>query len=397
MTADARLEVLNVTHDGLGPVIENIHLFVPGASTTTPLRGWKLGRDASNQLRIETTAPQTTWRVDLNDGSLTISSTATNALVTATVPAPKDRLIARLMDPDGVPVNWTGTDEVHDGYGGSETQSRSFLPRTNADVMYFALGPVSASTLHSLFDRPTDTAIDFPEQTTLLRNSQNPDLFDATIPVPGNAVLRLIPDYFTKALGVPYYTPFDDSHFPSAPVVWSSWTSYYADVTEEDIVRNADWLAAHLKPYGFQYVQLDDGYDRGSHGEHYWIENWDAKRFPHGPKWLADYIQSKGLRAGIWLVPNAYAGAVNQHPDWYLRDKHGKIVLDYSTPALDSSNPEVMAFLKHEFHHVSTTGDLITTSSMASTPCRSTFREWIASACTTARLTRWWSTGTAWS
>ena len=28
-------------------------------------------------------------------------------------------------------------------------------------------------------------------------------------------------------------------------------------------------------PYGFQYVQLDDGYDRGKNGEHYWIENWD--------------------------------------------------------------------------------------------------------------------------
>ena len=108
-------------------------------------------------------------------------------------------------------------------------------------------------------------------------------------------------------------------------------------------------LAEKLKPYGFEYVQLDDGYDRDPKGQHYWIENWNHDRFPHGPEWLAHYIKSKGLRAGIWLVPNAYAGAVKQHPEWYLRDVHGNLILDYSTPALDSSNPEVLEFLKKLF------------------------------------------------
>ena len=35
-------------------------------------------------------------------------------------------------------------------------------------------------------------------------------------------------------------------------MVWSSWTSYYQDVTEQDMVRNTDWIANYLKPYGFQ-------------------------------------------------------------------------------------------------------------------------------------------------
>jgi hypothetical protein len=131
--------------------------------------------------------------------------------------------------------------------------------------------------------------------------------------------------------------------------VWGSWTSVYKDVTEEDIVRNTDWIAANLMPYGFEYVQLDDGYDRGEKGEHYWIERWDARKFPRGPKWLAGYIKSKGLRAGLWIVPNAYAGAVQEHPDWYLRDKDGKFILDYNTPALDSTHPQVLDFLKREF------------------------------------------------
>ena len=51
--------------------------------------------------------------------------------------------------------------------------------------------------------------------------------------------------------------------FRKAPMVWCSWDSCYDDVREEDIVRNVDWIAAHLKPYGFDYIVLDDGYDRG--------------------------------------------------------------------------------------------------------------------------------------
>ena len=45
-----------------------------------------------------------------------------------------------------------------------------------------------------------------------------------------------------------------------APMVWCSWSSYFADATEADIVKNVDWLAEHLRPYGFQNVTIDDGY-----------------------------------------------------------------------------------------------------------------------------------------
>ena len=349
VTADARTERIQLTFANLGIVMASIQLLEAGDGHDTPLHDWTLGKDAGNQLTVRSERPRTFWRFEVEDDSLIISTTAGNGVVIASTPASKTRQLARLIDNGGVPVNWSGTDEVHDGYGGPVTQRRSYLPPKNGSVMYFSLGSVSGSTFHSLFDRPTDMAIDFPEQTVLVRNHADPDRLDTTIPVPESAVIRIIPEYFTKTLGVPYYVPFDDSHFPRAPVVWSSWTSYYADVTEADMVRNADWLAEKLKPYGFEYVQLDDGYDRDPNGQHFWIENWNRERFPHGPHWLAQYIKSKGLRAGIWLVPNAYAGAMKDHPDWYLRDIHGNPILDYSTPALDSSNPEVLAFLKKLF------------------------------------------------
>jgi len=331
---------LTIAREGLGTLMRNVRLGLRGAPAFS---GWSAERLEGGRLSIKTVRPRTGWMLQLAPDAFIISGTSSDGILTAEAPAPPDRIVARTMDPQGVPVDWIGTPEVSTDYGGSVTRNRSHLPRRNPDVLYFALGQISASTLHSLFDRQTDTAIDFTSETVLTRSTKDPDLLTVTMPVPGNSIIFVIPEYFTKTLGVPYYVPFDDRVFRHAPMVWSSWPSYYDAVREEDIVSNTDWLAANLKPYGFQYVQLDDGYDRDAQGRHYWIENWDRHKFPHGPQWLTSYIKSKGLRAGIWLVPNAYAGALREHPEWYLRYKrNGSIVRDYQTPALDATNPQVL-------------------------------------------------------
>jgi len=355
ISADEQQATLTIGRENLGPILQEVRLNLRAANRPMPLKRWTVKKESDTRLIIKTAEPRSTWVFQLTPEALRISSTTADAVLTAEAPAPADRIVARLLDPQGVPVTWEGTDEVKNGYGGSETKNPSFLPRANPDVMYFALGQVSAANLHSLFDRKTDTAIDFPEQTAMQRHRKDSDLLDITVPVPGNAAIRVIPDYFTRKLGLPFYLPFDDTDFPRPPAVWSSWTSYYIEVKEDDIVRNADWIAANLKPYGFEYVELDGGYDgSGNIGtavgtDHTWITNWDQAKFPHGPKWLTDYIKSKGLKAGIWIVPNAAAGQVQAHPEWYLHYKDGKIVRDYDTPALDSSNPQVMEFVKNEF------------------------------------------------
>lgn len=350
VSGDGQQGVISISYENLGTVLKDVRLNLRGERGLSPLKNWSVEQKGPNQLSIRSAKPPMGWLIELSPATLKISSTTAEAALTAEAPAPADRIVARLLDPQGVPVTWVGTDEVKGSYGGSETRNPSFLPRRNPEVMYFALGQVATSDLHSLFDRKTDTAIDFSEQTSMKRSGQDANLLEVMIPVPGNTQVRVMRDYFTKTLGLPLYVPFDDSYFSKPPMVWSSWTSYYEDVREEDIVRNADWIAAHLKPYGFQYVQLDDGYDRGKSGEHYWIEKWNQEKFPHGPKWLTDYIKSRGLRAGIWIVPNSSAGAVEQHPEWYLRYKRdGSIVLDYQTPTLDCTNPQVLDFLKKEF------------------------------------------------
>ena len=356
ITADSANGKISIAHQDLGAVLQQVTLNLRSESDLRELDRWSAKAGSATRLLIRTSDPTAGWQFDVEPNLLKISSTADNAVVRGVLPATQDRIVARLLDPEGPPVNWDGTTEVQGNYGGSITRNRSTLQTKNPECMYFTLGQVSSPVFHDLFDRKSDIAIHFPDRSWLRRDPANPDVLQFELPLQGNAVVRLTPDYYTKTLGLPFYQRFDDSEFQSAPMVWSSWTSYYQDVREEDMVRNTDWIAAHLLPYGFQYVELDDGYDRGEHGEHYWIENWDAHKFPHGAKWLTDYIKSKGMRAGVWLVPNAYAGAVREHPDWYLRDKKEDIVLDYATPALDSTNPEVLDFVQTMFRKLDDMG-----------------------------------------
>jgi hypothetical protein len=349
ITANPDKSVLSISQESLGLVLQNVHINLQNEQGLLPLTGWSVEQNSQSSLTIHTVHPIAAWTFEIGHDTVMISSTFTSAILTAEAPAPLNRIPVRALDPQGFPVEWVGTNEAMINFGGNETRDPSFLPQKNPEVMYFALGLVSGSNFHALFDRKADTVIQFPDQTTLHRDDQDETLLNVRTPVPGNILIRMVPDYYTKILGAPAYTPLDDTYFNTAPMVWSSWTGYYGDVTENDIVQNTDWLAKNLKPFGFQFVQLDDGYDRGKNGEHYWIENWDKSKFPHGPRWLTSYIKSKGMRAGLWLVPNSYAGALDDHPEWYVRSYEGDFIPDYLTPVLDSSNPQVLTFLRKMF------------------------------------------------
>jgi hypothetical protein len=349
--ADGEKDMLTISHDSLGLLLSDVRLNVKNEQGLNQLTGWFARVKEGRELWIRTNRQATTLVITLFQNSLKISSTSDDMVLTAEAPSTLERPVARLIDPNGVPVSWVGTDEVVESFGGKETRNLSFLPVRNSDVMTFALGQVSGSNIHGLFDRKKDIAIRFSEQTILRRDPERAGKLIVTMPVPGNTMVRLIPEYYTHTLGVPLYSRFDDSVFPSAPVVWCSWTSYYHEARESDIIRNTDWLAANLKPYGFKYVQIDDGYDNDADGmKHNWIDHWDKRAYyPQGPQWIASYIKSRGLHPGIWLVPNVYAGAITSHPDWYLRDAGGNLILDYLTPSLDCTNPGVQDWLRRLF------------------------------------------------
>ena len=83
------------------------------------------------------------------------------------------------------------------------------------------------------------------------------------------------------------------------PMGWNSWNKFGCDVSEKLIMEIADAMAASgMADVGYEYVVIDDCWQvsRDENGE----VIADKERFPHGIKYLADYIHSKGLKFGIY-------------------------------------------------------------------------------------------------
>lgn len=101
---------------------------------------------------------------------------------------------------------------------------------------------------------------------------------------------------------------------------WNSWDCFGLDVTEQEVKNNADFMAKHLKEYGWEYVVVDLGwYAPGVTTKNYKQKNIPLitdeygrlipveERFPSsangkGFKPLADYVHSLGLKFGIHIM-----------------------------------------------------------------------------------------------
>ena len=112
------------------------------SSSRADEKKWTPESGIPGRLLVRTVQPASTWSFEPTGNSLKISSTAPGAVLTGQAPVSKARRLARLLEPDGVPVTWQGTGECAGTYGGGYTRVPSFLPRENPECMYFALGQV---------------------------------------------------------------------------------------------------------------------------------------------------------------------------------------------------------------------------------------------------------------
>ena len=153
-----------------------------------------------------------------------------------------------------------------------------------------------------------------------------------------------------------YAQAISDLHQPrlNPPVNgWCSWFSFYGQITEDEVVRQSEFVAKHLLPFGCDTIQLDDGFYRA-------FGDWEGnERFPHGMKWLAQKIRSLGLKPGIWLAPYVIAETTDvfrQHPDWLVHNPDGtlnQLGSPQARPklyALDISHPGAAEWLRQLFH-----------------------------------------------
>ena len=118
------------------------------------------------------------------------------------------------------------------------------------------------------------------------------------------------------------------------PMGWNSYDYYDTTVNEEQVKANADFMAKHLKQYGYEYVVVDIEWysnDAGTkRNEHQYIPFGDdaideygrfipsPTRFPSskngaGFKPLADYCHNLGLKFGIHIMRGIPRTAAERH------------------------------------------------------------------------------------
>ncbi len=109
---------------------------------------------------------------------------------------------------------------------------------------------------------------------------------------------------------------------------WNSWDYYRWTITEEAVLKNAEFIAAdpvlrrHVKR-----IIVDDGWQ-------YCYGEWDANPlFPHGMKWLAKRLTTLGFEPGLWIAPaviEPHARIAQWDMDMLARGRSGLPCLAFS-------------------------------------------------------------------
>ena len=119
---------------------------------------------------------------------------------------------------------------------------------------------------------------------------------------------------------------------PPQPAGYCTW---YADkhagaCDEKYIVELATFAAKELKPFGFDFVQIDDSWQAGvsTNGPKraFTMHRADGP-YPGGMRATAGNIQRLGLTPGIWFMPFAgthYDPFFRDHQDWFATGPDGK-------------------------------------------------------------------------
>lgn len=148
-----------------------------------------------------------------------------------------------------------------------------------------------------------------------------------------------------------------------APMGWNSWDCYGAAVTEREVRQNAEFMAANLKKYGWEYVVVDiQWYESGATSHEYrpfadlCMDEYGRllpapNRFPSaadgkGFAPLAEYVHSLGLKFGIHIMRGIPRQAVHKNLPVLGTDKTARDAARYNS--ICEWNPDMYGIKEDE-------------------------------------------------
>lgn len=143
-------------------------------------------------------------------------------------------------------------------------------------------------------------------------------------------VILFRPHYFSEHLGYRNHKPWKRRPKEDAVCGWCSWEAYHSDVTLENVKEASDSLAA-LKPWGIQYMQLDDGYQqtqvplrKGADVGESWLNT--NEKFPGGHTAIVEAMKAGGFLPAIWINATLTNKENAESIGCCLKDKDGELI-----------------------------------------------------------------------
>ncbi|MFQ5806030.1 MAG: Sip1-related alpha-galactosidase [Phycisphaerae bacterium] len=166
---------------------------------------------------------------------------------------------------------------------------------------------------------------------------------------PKTWIVNIKPHYYRTHLGYQYHRPWERRPSLVSIAGWCTWEAYRREVAEEKVLEATEFFAKHLRPYGLEYIQIDDGFEKlpfpsdpNKTVAEAWLETNDE--FPSGHGGVVQKIKQCGLQPGIWTTSSIYNDEwADAQPEFLLKDQTGepflgdwiKYILDCTPEALD--------------------------------------------------------------
>lgn len=212
--------------------------------------------------------------------------------------------------------------------GSAEAFAAESEPREDGlPVVRHASGPVANRLNRAVYDRRNDwvLSVDVPAQAQLVPvpGADSGATYRLTA-TGGEISLRFRPRFYQRHRGLTEYRPWEYRPWHHSVAGWTSWYAWFDKVTQDDIHRTADVLSEVLLPFGYRYLQIDDGYQQLPIGlPDHWLH--PNAKFPGGLTELSRYISARGLEPGIWTNASFHdRPAAEEHPAWFVRTADGR-------------------------------------------------------------------------
>ncbi len=216
-----------------------------------------------------------------------------------------------------------------DGTVNASRDSFAAKPAEEDRVVRNAHGQADNGLNTGVYDRTSDWLIRTEKADTWSVRSKSGTSF--TLKAAGSHIeLWFDASYYKNHLG--YFLWDSSKKLWTKPVAgWCSWMAYLQDVSEKNMLDAADFFSKNLKAYGYDIIQMDDGYQRVAQMKPEGFETTEKisdlwtnanTKFPSGLQKLASDIKAKGMTPGIWL--GLYLPLGMKNADGYVAGPDGK-------------------------------------------------------------------------